>query len=268
ITHAITAKTSKLSSEGESGALNESFSDVMAASAEEWFNETRDPVQNLVIGENWKRDGKGIRNMVDPTLHGHPDHMRNGRFCKPIASCEIHAMAGVPNRAFSLMTVGGTNQTSGVSVAKGIGWKAAREIWFGTLTNLTPQSTFTIAALAQFTVAWARGADVPRAVGCAWHAVGVLELNAAFDPRLATLVCPPAASAPPPAKSGIVESQGCMGRGDVVLCDDKEPSSATVCKNGGVVGTMVCADTAMRCKRVSPSDPTAVLDADGELACE
>jgi len=278
ITHGITDKTSKLEYKDESGALNESFSDVMGASAEEWFNETRDPVNNLIIGENWTKNGKGVRSMVDPTNFSDPDHKRAEKFCSAEAArdrnndfCEVHSNSGIPNRAFSLMTVGGTNKTSGISVAKGIGWKTARELWYETLTALRPQATFSDAALVQLTAALRRGPDVWLAVACAWLAVGVVEANGALDPRLALLVCPapPAAAPPAPARgSGVAPASGCAGHGNAVLCDDTTPFSATVCKNGGIVGTAFCADTATHCKRTSASDPTATLDGQGQLVCE
>ena len=58
LAHGVTHYTSGLVYSGESGALNESFSDVMAAAAEHWF-ETPDPKRNLLIGERLFRNGGG-----------------------------------------------------------------------------------------------------------------------------------------------------------------------------------------------------------------
>ncbi|MDB4937210.1 MAG: family peptidase [Labilithrix sp.] len=286
ITHSITNKTSKLAYRDESGALNESFSDVMGASAEEWFNETHDPKNNVVMGEGWTKDGTGERDMVDPRSHHDPDHKKDRRYCKDGEApndkknddCHVHSNSGIANRAFTLMTLGGTNRTSKITVANGIGWKAARELWYTTLTNLRPQATFWDAALAQIAVASTKGPETFTAVACAWYAVGAIELGTGFtiDPRLVGLTCPVATDPPKPAdpprsapsQSSVTGDGGCIGRGNVIVCNDTAPSSAIVCKNGGIVGTSFCADLAQQCKRASAMDPTASLDADGALVCE
>lgn len=168
------------------------------------------------------------------------------------------------------LQVGGTNTTSGVSVAKGIGWKAAREIWYETLTALRPQATFSDAALAQVNAAWRRGPEVALAVGCAWYAVGVVDTTGSLDPRLALLVCPPAAPAapPPPGGSSVNEPNPCAGHGDHLVCDSFAPATAVVCKSGVRVNIALCADPGQRCRKTSESDPTASLGSDGALVCE
>ncbi|MBX3210380.1 MAG: M4 family metallopeptidase, partial [Labilithrix sp.] len=67
--HAVTRHTSKLVYAFESGALNESFSDVMAAAAERALEGGGD-AKNFLIGERMTTDGKGLRNMADPPSRG------------------------------------------------------------------------------------------------------------------------------------------------------------------------------------------------------
>ena len=172
------------------------------------------------------------------------------------------------------MTVGGTHTTSQVSVAKGIGWKNAREIWFMSMTSVGPQTTFTQAALAQLSEAARRGPEVLQAVGCAWIAVGVFDNTRSIDPRLALLACPggaapgPAPAPPPGAAPGPNEASSCAGRTDAIVCNETAPVSAYVCKNGGIIGAALCADLAQHCKHPSPSDWTAKLNPAGQLICE
>ena len=67
LAHGVTAWTSKLKYENESGALNESFSDVMGAAAENWLPETRNPKANVLIGERMSKTGSAMRDMADPS---------------------------------------------------------------------------------------------------------------------------------------------------------------------------------------------------------
>jgi Zn-dependent metalloprotease len=285
ITHAITDKTSKLAYRDESGALNESFSDVMGASAEQWFNETSDPAKNVIIGEGWTKDGSGVRDMVNPRAHHDPDHKKDRIYCKDGEApsdgndnCYLHSNSGIANRAFTLMTLGGTHATSKITIANGIGWKAARELWYTTLTNLRPQATFWDAALAQIAVAATKGPETLQTVACAWQAVGGIEFGLGFniDPRLIGVACqiasdPAKAVDPPkatPGSSSVTGEPKCVGHENSAVCDDAAPSSAYVCKNGGLVGVTLCADLAAQCKRASASDPTATIGADGALVCE
>jgi Zn-dependent metalloprotease len=300
ITHGFTMKTSKLEGKNESGALDESFSDVMGASAEEWFNETNDKLhptmKNLVFGELWTKDGSGKRDMIDPGSKTHPetgrpgadpDHTSKMLGCKPGEApdpdandgCFIHRNTGVGNRAFSLVTIGGTNKTSQISVRQGIGWPAARTLWFRAMTTVGSKASYREAAVAQLQLALASGKpEVVQAVGCAWTAVGVFDLAAPIDPSLALLVCPKADGAPgapppppspPPSKlTGTTGASSCAGRGDGVVCDESAPASANVCKNGGIVATLFCADLAQHCKKAGPDDWAGALDASQTLVCE
>jgi hypothetical protein len=296
ITHGVTARSSRLVGYNEPGALNESFSDVMGAAAEEWYAEAsgiKDPnAKNLVFGESWTKDGSGKRDMVDPGSKNHPeskrrdadaDHTSHTVRCAPDEApfkgndfCFVHRNAGIPNRAFSLMTIGGTNRSSHISVTNSIGWQRARKIWFNSMTAIPAQSSFAVAALAQFYEAAKADPGALQTVGCAWVAVGVLDPLTALDPRITALGCPTLigplaapATPPPPAKlSGSSNSGVCAGRGDAVVCDQSAPASANICKNGGIVGTVLCADLAQHCKKAGPDDWTGSLDADGVIVCE
>jgi Zn-dependent metalloprotease len=275
LAHGVTAHTSKLPYRGESGAMNETFSDVMGASAENWLPETRSVTDNVLIGERATLNGHGIRNMDDPAADlgngngGNVDHYRDVAPCVvPSAAndrCGVHNNSGIGNRAFTLMTLGGLHRLSRVAVAKGIGWETSRQLWYNSFTRLTPLSNYVIAAYAQLAVALTQGVDVAAAVGCAWFAVGVLD---PIDLRARNILCvgsnPPQPPAPSP--SAITSSGGCNGRTTGYVCSEGTPGFALACQLGAP--PVYCADTQQVCKMASPSDPTAAVSADGVVVCE
>lgn len=267
LTHGVTNRTSGLVYERESGALNEAFSDVMAASAENWLPETRNPLNNVLIGERLSKSGKGLRRMDDPSADARPerDHYREREPCpkgeKPASSndhCSVHRNSGIANRAFTLMTLGGTHKSSKATVARGIGWEAARTLWFHSFTRLTPQATFFQAASVQMAQAAVQGLDVLSAVACAWFAVGVVDTT---DMRLRNIAC----GAAPDRSRG---PSSCDGVANGYVCNSSAPYSAMICRNGNFSGAVLCSDLGQRCKPRSTADYSAALNPDNSLICE
>ena len=144
LAHGVTAHTSALVYETDSGALNEAFSDIMGASAENWLPETRDPAANVLIGERVTRNGLGLRDMSDPSSRGHVDRYRDMPACTAPSGdndyCHVHSNSGIANRAFTLIVLGGVHKTSHVAVASGIGWERARELFYDSFTKLAPHA--------------------------------------------------------------------------------------------------------------------------------
>jgi hypothetical protein len=162
------------------------------------------------------------------------------------------------------MTAGGRHTRSKVGVAKGIGWKEAGNLWYRTVTKLSPNADFRTAAEMQVKEAFGRGPDVLHAVACAWYAVGVFrEL-----PRPAAhLVCPDLSvrgvQAEEPSKG-----PGCAGRSSGFVCSENVPNTALKCRDGVVVSAAFCADRQGKCKKAAADDWTATVNAEGSLACE
>jgi Zn-dependent metalloprotease len=266
IAHGVTTYTSNLAYQNESGALNESFSDAMGASAENAL-EAKDPTRNFLIGERIFKNGKGFRDMQNPMRDGDPDHYDNVKKCPGPTDandhCFVHTNSGIPNRAFSLMTAGGVHRTSNLGVAKGIDFKAARELWYDTFTKLGPDADFKTAALAQVTEAFKRGPELFQAVACAWYAVGVINLG--LHPALVGLACPapPAPGATPPSKT-----PDCQGRDNGWFCSDNVKNSAVHCKGGAADTGAFCADPDQTCKKAAVDDWTAAVSATGEVSCQ
>ena len=107
--HGVDRYTAGLVYQNESGALDESYADIAEAlvDAEDWL-----------LGEDLGLGGCGaLRSMSNPPDCGHPDHLSD--FLVTTAdSGGVHTNSSIPNKAFFLMTQGGSHR--GVSVA-GIG---------------------------------------------------------------------------------------------------------------------------------------------------
>lgn len=263
IAHGVTHYTSGLVYKGESGALNESFSDVMAASAENAL-EVDDPARNFLIGERVMKSGVGLRDMRNPR-NGFPDHYEDVKPCamEPRDQCSVHSNSSISNRAFALMTVGGLHAKHGIGVPTGIGWRASRELWYDTFTKLSPDADIKTAALVQVTEALRRGPNVLQAVGCAWYAVGAIELD--VSPMLTALACPaPGAPVAPPGP----KAPDCQGRDNGWFCSGNVLNSAVHCKGGAVDTGAFCADRDQKCKKAAVDDWTANVSASGEVVCE
>jgi thermolysin len=179
LTHGVTDYTSRLIYQNESGALNESFSDIMAAGAEFFFQPAGSGGMRAeyLIGEDVIRPG-GIRSMSDPGTFGDPDHYSR-RFTGTDDNGGVHINAGISNHAFYLAIEGGTNRTSGLSVT-GVGpgnREQIERIFYRAFTQMLPaNATFSVARAATLQAArdlYNAGSAAERAVQQAWTAVGV-----------------------------------------------------------------------------------------------
>ncbi|MEP7307975.1 MAG: M4 family metallopeptidase [Acidobacteriota bacterium] len=182
LTHGVTQFTSNLIYRNESGALNESFSDMMGTSAEFFSRSTGTGTlqADYVIGADVIRGPlvNGIRSMANPLMFGDPDHYSRRSLAASDAG-GVHANAGIPNNAFYLAIEGGTNRTSGLSV-QGVGASNREQIemvFYRAFAFLLPSgATFSLARAATIQSArdlYGIGSSAERAVTQAWTAVGV-----------------------------------------------------------------------------------------------
>lgn len=180
LTHGVTQYTSNLVYQGESGALNESFSDMMGTGAEFFFQTPGDgPLRaDYLLAEDIATPG-GIRSMANPRAFGDPDHYTT-RFTGPEDNGGVHINSGIPNHVYFLAIEGGTNRTSGLAV-QGVGGANREQIdkvMYRAFAQMMPaRATFSVAR--QVTLQSARdlygaGGAVERALTQAWTAVGVL----------------------------------------------------------------------------------------------
>src|SRR6218665_639416 len=178
IAHGLTERTAGLVYRGESGGLNEAFSDIMGTGVE-WYASQKNPNVKFdwSMGEDaWKpgnTTGEALRYMNDPTKDGYSiDNYKN--YPK---QTEVHGSSGIANNAFYLLTEGGKNRTSGLEVKDGIGMDKSLKIFGRALTTyMTPSTTFAQAREATIKAATdlhgANSAEVQK-VKDAWTAVGV-----------------------------------------------------------------------------------------------
>ena len=188
LTHGVTEFTSNLLYQNESGALNESFSDMMGTSIEFFFHPSGPGAELLkvkadyLIGEDVVTPG-GIRSMANPAAFGQPDHYSRRFTSGPPTDKNdyggVHINSGIGNQAFYLAIEGGTNRTSGLGV-QGVG-AANRDqiekIMYRAFTQLMPSdATYSTARAATIQAAndlYGASSAAVRAITQAWTAVGV-----------------------------------------------------------------------------------------------
>jgi thermolysin len=184
MTHGVTERTAGLVYSGESGALNESMSDVFGTMVERF---ARPSNWNWKIGEDAYTPGNGnsdaLRYMDNPhlapnsgfTADDDPDHYAE-RYPGPSDNGGVHINSGIANNAFYRVSQGGTNHRSGVTVT-GIGPDAAAAIWYRALTSyMTSGTNFAGARTATLNAASAiYGASSTQynTVATAWCAAGI-----------------------------------------------------------------------------------------------
>jgi Zn-dependent metalloprotease len=134
LTHGVTQYESNLFYYYQSGAINESLSDVFG----EYYDQTNgqgndDPSFKWRIGEDVL--GLGIlRSMINPPYYGDPDKMTSSYYSKDADdNGGVHSNSGVNNKAVYLMVEG--NTFNGITVT-GIGWKKIGVIYYEVNTNL------------------------------------------------------------------------------------------------------------------------------------
>lgn len=150
--HAYTEYTSGLIYAYQSGALNESFSDIWGETID-LLNGYEDDDDNHAlrvscsssdrwrIGEDASAFGGAIRDMWNPNCNGDPGKVTDFQYkCGDGDAGGVHSNSGVPNRAYSLIVDGGS--FNGYTV-NGLGFtKAAHIFWRAQSQYLMATSNF------------------------------------------------------------------------------------------------------------------------------
>jgi hypothetical protein len=188
LTHGVTGLTAKLEYHDQSGALNESMSDVFGSLVKQRvLGQTADQADWLIGAGLLAAGIKGValRSMrapgtaYDDPLLGkdpQPDHM--SRYNTTTSdSGGVHINSGIPNRAFYLVAI----------ALGGHAWDVAGQIWYKTLID--PRLT----ALAQFqdfanistdVAGRLYGHEVKAIVAKAWRDVGINVVGLLVSPRV------------------------------------------------------------------------------------
>lgn len=179
IVHGLTAFTSGLIYFSESGALNESFSDMMGVAIEFAYQlRGGGPARaEWLQGEDVPFSGNGLRNFATPQQRNHPDHY-SIRFLGSSDNGGVHTNSSIMNHAFYLAIEGGTHRLGGV--VQGVGFDNREQIErviYRAFTSMLPSNaTFAIARGATLQAArdlYGQGSAAERALAQAFDAVGV-----------------------------------------------------------------------------------------------
>ena len=175
ISHGLTSNTAGLIYNAESGALNESFSDIFGVSIEYVARPTQ---ANWQLGEDL---GFIIRDMKDPNSQGDPDTYFGTNWASLSGGDNggVHTNSGVQNFWYVLLTDGGTgtNDNGDAYTVNGLGLTDASKVAFRNLTiYLTSSSGYADArfyAIQSAVDLFGGCTSQVKAVTNAWYAVGV-----------------------------------------------------------------------------------------------
>ncbi len=157
--------------EGQGGALNESFSDVVGCMVKQWHAAQDVTQASWLLGEHMlaPEHGRAIRSLKDPgnrKLTWYEDDQFRS-MDQYVEGADVHDSSGIPNRAFYLAA----------RKIGGFSWETAGPIWYAAFSSLSRKSGFQDAAKATLQAALARHgmkSKEYRAVQAAWRAVKVL----------------------------------------------------------------------------------------------
>ncbi|WP_329380111.1 M4 family metallopeptidase [Streptomyces sp. NBC_01351] len=179
LVHGVTQFTADLVYEDQSGALNESMSDVFGSLVKQFSRRQTAEEADWLIGAGLFTPavrGQALRSLKSPGT-AYDDRMLGGRDPQPdhmdrfVETDEdeggVHINSGIPNRAFFLVA----------SAIGGFAWERAGQIWYDTLTSGELSRRATFKQFAEATVAatkrrFGQGTEL-EAVLKAWAHVGV-----------------------------------------------------------------------------------------------
>lgn len=181
LAHGVTQYTADLTYQGQSGALNESISDVFGSLVAQYAAGQTAEQASWLIGEGLFTDavqGDALRSMRapgtaydDPVLGKDPQPATMSGFVDTTLDAGgVHTNSGIPNHAFFL-------------AARAIGgpaWVGAGAVWWDALTSAEVTASIDFAGFATVTVdaagrRFGDGSAEQTAVRQAWQQVGVLD---------------------------------------------------------------------------------------------
>jgi Zn-dependent metalloprotease len=181
LTHGVTEHTAGLEYHNQSGALNESISDVFGSLVKQWsLKQTADQADWLIGAEVFTPDipGDALRSMKDPgNAYDNPDmgkdpqpgHMRDYANLPDNDDGDyggVHINSGIPNKAFYLTAV----------AIGGNAWEAPGHIWHESLKASNVKTNFQEFADTTFAKAdqlYGKGSAEQQAVLASWREVGI-----------------------------------------------------------------------------------------------
>ncbi len=180
LTHGVTQFEAGLAYQGQSGALNESLSDVFGSMVKQWKKKQTAAAADWLIGQGLLAPGihgVALRSMKDPgTAYDDPQlgkdpqpaHMKD--YVKGSADHGgVHTNSGIPNHAFYLVA----------TALGGHSWDKAGKIWYDTLCNILQSNSDFVAAangtIRSAGILFGVASNEQKAVKSAWQQVGVIK---------------------------------------------------------------------------------------------
>jgi len=174
LTHGVTEHEAGLQYLNQSGALNESVSDVFGVLVKQFkLGQAADQADWLIGADIVKPGfpGKALRSMAEPGTawdgDDQPAHMQN--YVHTMAdNGGVHTNSGIPNKAFGELAL----------KLGGPAWEKAGRIWYEALRDPRVRANATFRQFAGRTLAiarrlYGRGSDEANAVDASWKGVGV-----------------------------------------------------------------------------------------------
>lgn len=184
LTHGVTGSEANLTYQGQSGALNESISDVFGSMVKQYkLNQTTEQADWLIGAGILAKgiQGVALRSMKAPgTAYDDP---KLGKDPQPADMKHylntgednggVHINSGIPNRAFYLVA----------AALGGHSWEKAGRIWYDTLIDHNLKANSSFATFANLTIhnagsRYGAGSTEQKAVSDAWAKVGVSKPKA------------------------------------------------------------------------------------------
>lgn len=177
LAHGVTETTSNLVYNKQSGALNESFSDIFGICIKNWYPGQPNPLSgwSWTLGDGWRGSNTILRSIAKPSLGNQPEHM-NTYVVTQQDSGGVHINSGIHNKAFY-------NVINSVNASGQLVFQPAEVavLYYVTLTRLAPLSSFSDCRRTLLNVTTQRYVGQPllqqeklAAIKTAYDAVGIL----------------------------------------------------------------------------------------------
>ena len=187
MTHGVTERSANLNYENQSGALNESMSDIMGVLVQTYdkynvtgggawtFNSADWVVGDQIYTPNTA--GDALRSLANPTLYNQPAHMNNYQNLPNTEAGDwggVHTNSGIPNKA-------------GYLVAQAIGCEKTARIYYRALTSyMTPTTDFLAARnylVQSATDLYGASSAEVTGVKNAFDSVGIVPFTDTYEPN-------------------------------------------------------------------------------------
>ncbi|AYA39484.1 peptidase M4 family protein [Xenorhabdus nematophila] len=180
LTHGVIESEANLFYAYESGALNESISDVFGIMVKQYANNQKYDESDWLVGQgllgsSFNPDNKSdvaLRSFINPGKAftadkqvGHMDQYENMPFSKDNGG--VHILSGIPNRAFYLAAI----------ALGGYTWEKAGKIWYETLLDERLSSFADFEDFAKLTIENAEklfSKETSTIISNSWKEVGIL----------------------------------------------------------------------------------------------